>query len=67
MTTIGIIIGEQARIFAEAQNEHRLERSLRRTLEATKEARTARRSEQIHLNDFFEEEEGILYGSSIAD
>ncbi|EZA50492.1 hypothetical protein X777_10685 [Ooceraea biroi] len=67
MTTIGIVIGEQARIFANAKNEHRLERSSRRSLEATKEARTARRSEQMHLNDFFEEEEGILYGPGVAD
>lgn len=39
MTTIGIVIGEQARIFAEAQNEHRLERSSRRSLETTREIR----------------------------
>lgn len=24
-------------------------------------------SEQMHLNDFFEKEEGILYGPDIAD
>ena len=67
MTTIGIVIGQQAKIYAEARDERRLERSSRRSLEATKEARTARRSEQMHLNDFFEEEEGIFYGPGIAD
>lgn len=67
MTTIGIVIGHQAKIYAEARDERRLERSSRRSLEATKEARTARRSEQMHLNDFFEEEEGIFYGPGIAD
>lgn len=67
MTTIGIVVGQQASIFVDARDKQRIERSTRRSLEATKEARTRRRSETASLNELFEAEEGILYGPGIAD
>ena len=33
----------------------------------TKETRTARKKERAALEEFYEEEEGILYGLGIAD
>lgn len=53
--------------FAESHNEKRLLSAQRRTLESTKEARTARRMEKTVLQDFFEEEEGLIYGAEIAE
>ncbi|XP_011687372.1 PREDICTED: uncharacterized protein LOC105449700 [Wasmannia auropunctata] len=67
MTTIGIIVGEKAKMFSEERDQHRLERSARRSLEATKEARTNRRHEQMAKNQLYEEEEGLLYGPGISE
>lgn len=67
MTTIGIEIGEQTKIFSSARDEKRLVRSARRSHEATKEAHTQRRLEQQEKTEFYEQEEGILYGPDIAD
>ncbi|KAJ8960436.1 hypothetical protein NQ318_013720 [Aromia moschata] len=39
----------------------------RRSTEASKEARTARRDEKLHAEEEYEKEEGILYGAGIAD
>lgn len=67
MATLGIVIGEQAKLSATTGDQERLERSARRTLEATKEARTKNRREQMDKNIFYKEEEGVLYGPGIAD
>lgn len=42
-------------------------RAEHRSLERTKEARMARKMEQTVQQDFFEEEEGILYDCGIVD
>jgi hypothetical protein len=67
MTTIGIIVGEKAKTFSEERDQHRLGRSARRSLQATKEARINRRNEQMAKNQFYEEEEGLLYGPGVAE
>lgn len=64
---MGIVIGQQCKVFADSQNKKRLQRAELRTLESTKEARTARKMTKIAKQKFFEEEEGILYGPGIAD
>ncbi|XP_018360539.1 PREDICTED: uncharacterized protein LOC108759546 [Trachymyrmex cornetzi] len=65
MTTIGIVIGRNAKIFCNTRDQYRLERSTRQSLEATKEARIKRRNDQMALNNFYENEEG-LYSPGIA-
>jgi len=67
METMGIIIGQQSKTFAEYHNDKRLLNADRRSLESTKEARTARRMEKTVIQDFFEEEEGLMYGAGIAE
>jgi len=64
---MNIIIGQQAKSFADAYDEHRVERQERRSLTSTKEARTARKEEQTAQLRAFQEEEGPLYGPGIAD
>ncbi|XP_071639830.1 uncharacterized protein [Temnothorax longispinosus] len=66
MEIMGIVIGQQSKTFAESHNEKRLFSTHRHSLEITKEARTARRMEKTVLQDFFEEEEGLMYGAGIA-
>jgi hypothetical protein len=66
METMGIIIGQQSKTFAEYHNDKRLLNAHRRSLESTKEARTARRMEKTVLQDFFDEE-GLMYGAGIAE
>ncbi|KYN35278.1 hypothetical protein ALC56_10453, partial [Trachymyrmex septentrionalis] len=40
----------------------RISKANRRTSESSREARTARRLERLMENEFYEEEEGLLYG-----
>ncbi|KOC59094.1 hypothetical protein WH47_10920 [Habropoda laboriosa] len=47
MDSIGTIIGEQCKSFATTRDEWRLQRSARRSLEATKKARTEVRMEKF--------------------
>jgi len=62
-----INIGQQCKIFADKYDEERVTRQERRRLSSTKEARIARRINQIEQNEFYEEAEGLLYGPDIAD
>jgi len=67
MQDMNIIIGQQAKSFTDAYDEHRVERQERRSLTSTKEARTARKEEQTAQLQEFQEEESPLYGPGIAD
>ncbi|XP_076673163.1 uncharacterized protein LOC143371637 [Andrena cerasifolii] len=67
MDNIGIVIGDQCKSFATTRDEWRLQRSARRSLEATKKARTEARMANLEKNQFDEQEEGIIYGPGIAD
>ncbi|XP_071653066.1 uncharacterized protein [Temnothorax longispinosus] len=67
MEIMGIVIGQQSKTFAEYHNEKRLLSAHHRSLESTKEARTARKMEKTVLQDFFEEEKGLMYGPGIAE
>lgn len=67
MNLLQIKIGQQCKIFADNANERRVRRQNNRYSFSSKEARTARRLENMNTNELYEEEEGILYGAGIAD
>lgn len=67
MQDMDIKIGQQAKSFADAYDEHRVQRQERRSLTSTKEVRTARKEEKTAQLQEFQEEEDPLYGPGIAD
>ncbi|XP_029169169.1 uncharacterized protein LOC114939099 [Nylanderia fulva] len=67
MQLLDIIIGQRCKNFADAVDAERITRENRRASVSTKETRTARRLETLNQNEFFEEEEGLLYGPGIAE
>ncbi|XP_031841174.2 uncharacterized protein LOC116430767 [Nomia melanderi] len=67
MSALNIVIGKQAKTYADKIDEQRIIRQERRTLLTTKEARKARREQRMEENQLYEETEGILYGAGIAD
>ncbi|XP_071582033.1 uncharacterized protein [Temnothorax nylanderi] len=67
MELLDIKIGQQCKFFADTYDAEQVTRQERRSLSSTKEARIARRQEQIELNEFYEEAEDLLYGPGIAD
>ncbi|XP_043268118.1 uncharacterized protein [Venturia canescens] len=67
MQQFDLKIGQICKMSADNIDARRIERENRRTSFSSKEARTARRLKQLHQNEFFEEEEGLLYGAGIAD
>lgn len=67
MNELGIIVGTYCKVFAENTDEARIVKQNRMSLSETKAARTARKQQQLEDNQLFEEAEGLLYGSGIAD
>lgn len=67
MQLCGLKIGQACKIFADNVDAQRITKGNERASFSSKEARTARRLEQLHQNEFFEEPEGLLYGAGIAD
>ncbi|XP_066591618.1 uncharacterized protein [Prorops nasuta] len=67
MQLLNLKIGQQCKMFADNVDIQRIERERRRSSLSNKEARTARRLEQLQQNEFHEEAEGQLYGAGIAD
>ncbi|XP_058791035.1 uncharacterized protein LOC131664163 [Phymastichus coffea] len=67
MQHLNIIVGQQCKNFADAADAERVIRENRRTSLSSKEARTARKLDTLSQNEFFEEEEGSMYGPGIAD
>lgn len=67
MQLLDLHIWQQCRMFADNVDAERIRRTNKRQSLSSKEARTARRLEQMHLNEFFVEAEGVLYGAGIAD
>lgn len=68
MQLLNLNVGQQCKMFADnVERAQRIERENRRQSFSSKEARTARRLEQMHQNEFFEKAEGLLYGPGIAD
>nr|XP_012218899.1 PREDICTED: uncharacterized protein LOC105670133 [Linepithema humile] len=66
METMGIVIGQQCKIFVDSYNEKRLLRAEHRSSERPREARAARKMKGTIQQDL-EEEEGIAYGPGMAD
>ena len=67
MTVMGAIIGQQAEMYVNFRNDTRVNRSERRSSDLAKLARIDRREERSAQQDWFEQEEGPLYGPGIAD
>jgi hypothetical protein len=67
MNTLGIVIGNYSRSFAEKTDNKRITAREQELSELAKQARIERTSLQIQKNMIFEEEEGTLYGAGIAD
>lgn len=67
MNLLNLTVGSYAKAYADNTDEARITRQDRKSLLQTKEARTARKQQQLEENQLFEEEEGLLYGPGIAD
>ena len=67
MQQLQLKIGQQFKMFADNVDKQRIERENRRASLSIKEARTARRVEQLHQNEYYEEAEGLRYGAGIAE
>ncbi|XP_046145882.1 uncharacterized protein LOC123989223 [Osmia bicornis bicornis] len=67
MQLLHLNIGQQCKIFADTADAQRLARQAMRQTHSSKEARIARRIQQMQQNQFFEQAEGLLYGTGIAD
>jgi len=67
MNLLDIIVGTYCKVFAENTDEARIARQNQRTLFETKEARKARKQQQLEDNQLFEENERLLYAPGIAD
>lgn len=67
MEVMGVNIGLNAQAFVHRRNDSRIDRSERRLSDFAKKARISNREEKTALREFVEEEEGVLYGSGIAD
>lgn len=67
METMGVTIGRNAADVVKRRDEHRIQHSNRRSLEASKEHRSELRLQRAAENEAYEEEEGLMYGAGIAD
>ncbi|XP_025158725.1 uncharacterized protein LOC112589479 [Harpegnathos saltator] len=67
MQLLEINIGQQCKMFVDNYDAQRVTRGERRRSSTTKEARTARRLEQMQRDEFYEEAEGLRYGPGTAD
>lgn len=67
LSVMGVTVGQQAQIYANSRDESRIDRSEKRSTDAAKKARIATREEKSAEQDFFEHEEGPLYGLGLTD
>ena len=67
MQLLDLKIGQQCKMLADNVDAQWIERKNRQASFSSKEARPARRLEQLHQNEFNEEAESLLYESGIAD
>jgi len=63
----GAIIGQQAEMYANFWNEAHITRSERHSTDFVRDERISCREERAAQQDFYEQEEGPLYGSGLAD
>ena len=67
MEVLGIKLGQTAFSYAEKLDTERTTIANRRSLDASKEARTLRRQARLEENENFEQSEGTSYGADIAN
>jgi len=67
MNDLQLPIGRECQIFADEYDAHRVKRQNRRSLNSSKEAKTAQKEKKTAEMDGFFEMEGLLYGPGIAD
>lgn len=67
MNAIGITLGPNAHLYAEKEDEQRVNISDRRARDSTRDGRMARRQHQLELLEANESAEGLLYGPGIDD
>lgn len=67
LRVMGMTVGPYAYAYATNRDKQRIYQANRRSTDATKEARSARRKAASAQQALFEEEEGELYGPGIAD
>ncbi|XP_071575445.1 uncharacterized protein [Temnothorax nylanderi] len=67
LSTMGCLIDREAHAYVHRRDEARIARSERRLSDVVKQARIEAREEQAALNNFYEQEEGVVYGPGIAD
>jgi len=67
MDDLQLPIGRECQIFADEYDAHRVKRQNRRSLNSSKEARTAQKEKKTTEMDGFFEMESLLYGPGIAD
>ena len=67
MEVMGVVIGPQAKTAADARDHVHVRKAEVVHTAASKQGRLSRRMERSAQNEFFEEEEGGLYGPGIAD
>ncbi|KYN22479.1 hypothetical protein ALC57_05121 [Trachymyrmex cornetzi] len=67
METMGIIIDQQCKMFADCADERRLARAEIKIAQATKKSPIADQSNIEEANEFFEEADDLFYGPGIAD
>ena len=65
MNIMGIKIGPHAKAAADARDNVRVRKAEAAHSAASKEARTSRRMERTTQDDWFEEQEGDMYGPGI--
>ncbi|CAH2093943.1 unnamed protein product [Euphydryas editha] len=67
MEVMGAKIGLNSQEFVHKRDDSRIDRLERRLNNFARQARISNREEKTAFRDFFEEEEGILYGLGFAD
>lgn len=67
MNVMGVIIGQQAEMYANSRNEACITRSERYSTDFARDERINRREEKAALQDLYEQEEGSLFGPGLAD
>ncbi|KMQ84720.1 hypothetical protein RF55_17253 [Lasius niger] len=67
MEVMGVTIGSAVVQLAHKQDGQRIAQANRRSTDASKESRMARREERALENETYKESEGILYSAGIAD
>ena len=67
METMGVTIGRNAAKLAKLRDRNRIQAANRQSLNSSKERRTELRNMQSGQNDYYDEQEGIMYGAGIAN